>query len=84
LPGNSISTTTTTYGSTTGTMRQDITPTTYGSSSGWLAFSDYTPGSTATYSVSQSFNPNFTSATGYGWAMELIPPGSRNTQAVFI
>jgi hypothetical protein len=72
LPGFSISTTTTTYGSTTGTTRQNISPSSFGSNASWLAFSDYAPGSTSTYSISQSFNPNFTSATGYGWAVELL------------
>jgi len=87
LPGNSISITTTTYGSTTGTTRQGISPLTYGAASGWLAFSDYAPGSDSLYSISQSFWPNFTTATGYGWGVEMLPAAgltSKNTQAVWI
>lgn len=89
LPGWSISTTTTTYSSDTGTMRQDIAPTTYGPNSSWLAFSDYAPGSTSPYTITQYFTPNFTNATGYGWAIELLESGgpsitSRNTQAVWL
>jgi len=88
LPGASISITTTDYASNFGTMRQDISPLTVGAGTGWMAFSDYAPGSDNLYSISQDFSPNFTTATGYGWAIEMLPvtasATSRNTQAVWL
>jgi hypothetical protein len=89
LAGNSISTTTSSYATVNGTVRQAIATSVMGAVSTWFAFSDYAPGSTSLYSLSQSFNANFTSATGWGWGVELKPVGgvtitSRNTQAVWI
>lgn len=85
LQGNSVSTTTSTYASTFGTMRRDIVAIQNAANGVWIGFSDYAPGSTSLYSLSQSFNPNFTSATGWGWGVELLPAGSLvSTQIVWV
>ena len=93
LPGNQGSIVVSNYTTLTGTARQGQSATPagaiFGGKSSWLSFSDYAPGSTSLYSLSQSWKPNFNNNTGYGWAIELNPPGgggatSRNTQAVWI
>ena len=76
LAGNSVSTTTSTYATVNGTVRRDIVAVQNAANGVWIGFSDYAPGSTSTYSVSQSFNANFTSATGWGWAVEMLAFGA--------
>jgi hypothetical protein len=85
LQGNATSTTTSSYSSTFGTMRRDIVAIQNAANGVWIGFSDYAPGSTSLYSLSQSFNPNFTSTTGWGWGVELLPAANAvSTQIIWV
>lgn len=64
-----------TYSPTNGTTRFTGYPVYYGSGAVGLAASDYAPGSTATYSLAQSWTPQYCSQTSYGLGVELLPVG---------
>jgi hypothetical protein len=59
------------YAVASGTVRQAIAQTSLGALTAWVAFSDYKPGSTSQYSLSQDFNPQFCANSAYGWGVEL-------------
>lgn len=67
------------YTTANGTVRRGITWSTIGSKSESLALSDYAPGSTSTYSLSQSWNQNFCTGSAYGWGIELLQSGGGST-----
>lgn len=68
-----------TYATVNGTVRQAINWTVIGPSAEATGLSDYAPGSTSTYSLSQSWNPNFCTQSAYGWGIEIIPTGASPT-----
>jgi hypothetical protein len=62
------------YSPANGTPRQSLASVTLGAVGAEIAFSDYAPGSTSQFSLSQDFTPNFCNYTGYGWGIELLKP----------
>jgi hypothetical protein len=67
------------YSPAFGTTRFADYPIFYGSGAAGLAMSDYAPGSTSLYSLSQSWNPNFCGQTSYGQGIELLDAGGGPT-----
>jgi hypothetical protein len=64
-----------TYAAVNGTIRAALSWTTFGVASSSSGLSDYAPGSTSLYSLSQSWNPQLCTETGYGWGVELLDAG---------
>lgn len=73
------STCSTSYASVNGTVRRSIQQQNFGGAAAGWAFSDYAPGSTSAFSLSQSWNPAFCSSTFYAWGIELLPVGPAPT-----
>jgi len=60
------------YGAAKGTVRVTANQATLGSVAPGFDMSDYSPGATSAYSLSQNFNPDYTTETGYGWGVEVL------------
>ena len=62
-----------TYTTAHGTIRVPAAMQGVGSTQTGWAFSDYAPGNTTQYSLSQAYNPNNNGGTAYGWGIEILP-----------
>ena len=69
------------YAAANGTVRRSIQQQFAGGNAMGWAFSDYAPGSTSTYSLSQSWNPSSCGQTMYGWGIELMPVATNTPTA---
>jgi len=76
-----------TYTTDFGTVRSGLTanagaPPQYETIGAWseaIAIADYAPGSTSSVTINQGWNPQFCTASGYGWGIELLDAGGGPT-----